>query len=105
MSTLSWKSIELQVAIPRTQDAGRLQENDKSHQRFQESLAMTQMKQEELKKRQVNHLKESTQSNIRDENLNEKDHPHHKQEPKKEIEKNDETIVHPYLGRKIDYTG
>ncbi|MFA1820649.1 hypothetical protein ACDX78_10770 [Virgibacillus oceani] len=43
MSLLGWKSIKMQVAFPRTQDAGKLQEQiGKQHQHFQESFTANQ---------------------------------------------------------------
>lgn len=50
VSLLSLKSIELQVALPHSQDAGKIQDQmSKEGQRFQESLTQSQI-QEDLKK-------------------------------------------------------
>jgi len=99
---LSWKSIEMQVALPRTQDAGKLQEQmGKQHQHFQESLAANQLKQEERKRKKVNdyesiHLlkdkKGDNTSVLRD-------------EEKKKDSGSQNKAEHPYLGLKIDFNG
>lgn len=54
---MSWKAVDMQVALPRTQDASQLQEQrSKQHQRFQESLAHTQLKQEVINRKPVNSM-------------------------------------------------
>gem|GEM_PF-3942154 len=54
---MSWKAVDMQVALPRTQDARQLQEQrSKQHQRFQESLAHTQLKQEVINRKPVNSM-------------------------------------------------
>jgi len=54
---VSWKAVDMQVALPRTQDARQLQEQrSKQHQRFQESLAHTQLKQEVINRKPVNSM-------------------------------------------------
>jgi len=54
---VSWKAVDMQVALPRTQDASQLQEQrSKQHQRFQESLAHTQLKQEVINRKPVNSM-------------------------------------------------
>jgi len=107
VSILSWKSVELQVALPRTQDAGKLQEQlSRQNQRYQESLAANQLKQAEIKKQQVNDLKESNKAEIKDEHREEKDEPsEHNQNQKNENQKSKEALNHPFLGSKIDYSG
>jgi len=103
---MSWKSVELQVALPRTQDAGKLQElQTKHHQRFQESLAENQIKQAEIKMRQVNDLKESNQAEINDDDSDERKHSQNQQNKEGKKEKQEDTIDHPYLGNMIDYSG
>lgn len=102
---MGWKNIEMQIAIPRTQDAGRLQElQTKNQQRFQENLQMHQLKQEELKRQQVQDLKETTQEKIRKDIEKERQNAEQqaKKDQKRNRKKTKQKFSHPYLGRFID---
>lgn len=101
---MSWKSIEMQVAIPRTQDAGKHQDQmSKQSQRFQESLAQSQLKQQLLERKRVTEFERTKGMKItkenNDESNNSSDHEE-QQEPASE----EETIDHPFLGTKVDLT-
>ncbi|WP_042223749.1 hypothetical protein [Oceanobacillus manasiensis] len=98
---MSWRSIEMQVALPRTQDVGKLQEQQmKQPQHFQESLAGIQLKQQVMKRKQVNKLGDTEK--IKKEN-NTNDELQNRQEKKEQqlLEKE----VHPFLGQRIDFNG
>ncbi|WP_188454363.1 hypothetical protein [Virgibacillus oceani] len=100
---MSWKSIEMQVALPRTQDAGKLQEQMLKHgQHIQESIAESQLKQEEQKRKRVNEFEQINDVNNRRERGN-SDHPQRDNQQKSEQE--EQMIEHPYLGNKIDFSG
>lgn len=104
---MSWKSVELQVALPRAQDAGKQQEQmSKQNQRFQESLAQNQVKMEERKRTQVNKFDALTKSAIQDEaeKENSQSSADDGQNDSNDTEK-EETSTHPYLGSQIDYKG
>lgn len=101
---MSLKSIDLQVALPRTQDAGQLQEQmSKQHQRFQESLVHQQIKQDLLKRRQVNQYERTEGLKVSDEEEPSSKNPHQDEEEENK-EKESKQIKHPYLGQKIDYS-
>ncbi|GGA62803.1 hypothetical protein [Ornithinibacillus halotolerans] len=98
---MSWKSVEMQVALPRSQDAGKLQElHNKQNQHFQEALAQSQLIQEKDKRRKVqdfenvqlkNDSKRNDETNLLDEKVD------------KDVPKNMmETVIHPYLGNNFD---
>src|SRR5699024_12733123 len=54
---VSGRAVHMQVALPRTQDARQHQEKrSKEHQRYQESLAHTQGKQEVINRKPVNSM-------------------------------------------------
>ncbi|WP_249869761.1 hypothetical protein [Oceanobacillus saliphilus] len=90
----------MQVALPRVQDAGKVQENImKQGQHFQESLGQIQMKQEERKRKKVNESEETTKINADKENSESKVERNSKRSDK-EIE-----IDHPFLGKQIDFNG
>lgn len=95
----------MQVALPRTQDAGRLQgQVSRQNQHFQHSLAEQQLIEEKRKQQRVTTFedvdrvqvdKEREDSALDDEN---KDNDKHQ-----ETEKNNQT-KHPYLGANIDFS-
>lgn len=95
---MSWKSIEMQVALPRVQDAGKIQDQmDKQGQHLQESLAQLQVKKQELKSKKVNELDHTYKVDPNNKRKHEsKDDKEDNQEQKSE---------HPFLGSKIDYNG
>lgn len=107
VSIVSWKSVEMQVALPRTQEAGKLQDELSRHnQRFQESLAAQQLKQEDIKRQQVNDLQESAKAEIKDEQKEESESSFSKKQLKSTEKKEKvEPVEHPYLGNQIDYSG
>ncbi|PAV30026.1 hypothetical protein CIL05_09115 [Virgibacillus profundi] len=101
---MGWKSIEMQVALPRTQDAGKLQDQmQKQSQQFQGSLAQSQLKQEELKRKRINesdHINDGVKiKKERDNDSNDND-----QEQEKSQQLNKKTN-HPYLGSRLDLNG
>jgi hypothetical protein len=96
---MSWKSVEMQVALPRTMDAGKLQEQSlKQNQHFQEALAQSQLVQENQKRKKVQEFeeiqlqKDNPNRSLSNENNTSKQHPH------EEIP----YIKHPYLGNNFD---
>ncbi len=101
---MSWRSIEMQVALPRTQDAGKMQEQQmKQNQHFQESLAGVQLKQQLEKRKQVNRS-ENAEKIKREEKRTNSSEPNEKEQEQQElrsISKND----HPFLGKRIDFNG
>ncbi|WP_234402427.1 hypothetical protein [Oceanobacillus damuensis] len=90
----------MQVALPRTQDAGKIQENMmKQGQHFQESLGQTHIKQEELKRKKVNESEETNKTNkdkegSQSQGENNNTHSDHEKE-----------IDHPFLGKQVDFNG
>lgn len=68
MTLVSWKSIKMQVSLPKTHDAGKLQNQLLKHsQHFHESLAESQLKQEELKRKRINEFERISNAEIKDE--------------------------------------
>src|SRR5690625_1730084 len=102
---MSLKSIELQVAIPRTHDAGKMQDQmTKQSQNFQDTLTKKQLEEELLRRTKVNEYEAVIQQNVSDE---EKQKKEDKDERKEQQSKEDEKLKlnHPYLGKKIDFSG
>ncbi|GAA5415131.1 hypothetical protein Pryu01_00155 [Paraliobacillus ryukyuensis] len=97
---MSWKAVEMQVALPRVQDASKIQEQIQQRGQFiQDTLASKQIIQEEIKRKTVNHSEENhklanNKKNNRPTSLSEqKNNEQQAQQPK---------IRHPYLGYLFD---
>ncbi len=102
---MGWKSVDLQVAIPRTLDASNLQEQmTKQHQRFQDSLAQHQLKEQLQKRKQVNEYDETDRlKNDADEGSTNK-HQRNQDDPSNDHKDEQERLDHPYLGKRFDLT-
>lgn len=100
---MSWKSVELQVALPRVQDASKDQElMSKQNQRFQETLTQSQLKAEMQKRKQVNKSDQLRKSDVTDQENNEKENFLENNNGKHTREVLEEKLEHPYLGSNID---
>lgn len=105
MNLVSWKSVELQVALPRVQEAGKEQDlMSKQNQRFQETLTQSQLQEEIQKRTQVNKFDRLQKSKLTDQD-EDKDNPEENEHKKRKKEKMEENIKHPYLGSNIDFSG
>lgn len=103
---MSWKAVELQVALPRTHNAGQLQEQMQQRgQLVQDHLAHHQLKEQQLNRTTITKSKEKDfvrfRTNDEKENKNNRESSYKKKNKKKK----ETTIKHPYLGKKIDYSG
>src|SRR5699024_441717 len=97
------KSIEMQVAIPRSQDAGKMQEHmERQGQQVQQTLTEEELKAEAAKRNKVNEYENVQISNDKEEKEEEQEKREMKAKKKK---KNKESIDHPYLGNQIDFSG
>lgn len=94
----------MQVALPRTQDAGKLQDQmSKNNERFQGSLAQSQLKQELLKRKRVNKFEKTSKKQINKENESSEDFPERDNDTSHSPE--EPNLTHPYLGKEIDFSG
>lgn len=99
------KSIEMQVAIPRSQEAGQMQEQImKQGQKFQETLTQQQLKEEVIKRTKVNEYDDVEQKTVDDEQEKERQERENRDNKRKKQAKK-QNVQHPYLGSKIDYSG
>ena len=103
---MSLKSIELQVAIPKAQEASKLQEQmNRQGQQFQEKVSEEQLREEQLKRKQINKQEDVEKRGVTDEK-NENSHANkikakkHKHKEQVQLEK----TQHPYIGKRIDLT-
>ncbi len=108
MFIVNWKAVELQVALPRTQDVGRIQEQIQQRGQFmQEVIAQNQLQSEELKRRSVTNLEEGHKLK------NNKDKSEHENQPNQKVNsanqqpepEQSKKVPHPYLGTRIDING
>lgn len=101
---MGWKSIEMQVALPRTHDAGKIQDQMQQRgQLMQDSLAQSQMKTDEAKRKRVNDFEQKGNVSIKDEDKqNSKNHM--KPNNDKGNRDYEHNASHPYLGNRIDFT-
>lgn len=100
---MSWKAVDLQVALPRTQDAGKLQEQQSKHpQHFQEALTADQLKRDLLRRKRVNEYHEARLDSLKDEENKKEETDQQQREPSKKKEEHP-SLSHPFLGNAIDY--
>ncbi|MEW9108616.1 hypothetical protein ACQCT6_08865 [Cytobacillus gottheilii] len=102
---MSLKAIEMQVALPRTQDAGKLQEQlQQRGQVMQDIASQAALKEEERKRTSV--IANSDANSV---SLTDKDQKGQQQQEQSERkhQKKDQTVKesHPYKGKLIDYSG
>ncbi|GIO66852.1 hypothetical protein J21TS3_16730 [Paenibacillus cookii] len=102
---VSMKSVEMQIAIPRTTEAGRIQ-NDIHHRTSQEQefLAGQQQKEAQELRQKSAGVDETANAAVRDEG---KRHPSRQKDPSRRASKPEETgghkdAEHPYKGHRLD---
>lgn len=100
---MGFKSVEMQVAIPRTQDASKMQDQlTRQGQQFQEKLTQQQLREDIMKRTQVNEYEDVENKTVDDED---KERQHQEEERKrKEQEAEKAQANHPYLGKNIDFS-
>ncbi|MBO1510387.1 hypothetical protein [Metabacillus bambusae] len=101
---MSLRNIEMQIALPRTHDAGKLQEQlNQRSQLAQEQLANSFQKESDIKRSQVQENSDSEKLHLKKESSEQ--HQQHNQKKRKKEQKQDENPDHPYKGKKIDFFG
>ncbi|WP_093210698.1 hypothetical protein [Sediminibacillus albus] len=100
---MSWKSVEMQVALPRVQDAGKIQEQMQQRgQHLQDSVAVAQQTIDEKRKKQVNEFERKDK--LHNKKKQEKESFQGNQEQEGDSHEKQES-EHPFLGKQIDYSG
>lgn len=101
---LSLKLIELQVALPRTHEMGKIQEQlEQRSQQMQENIALNGEKSTELKRKQVSKNEENQMAKFEN-NQSSSSFSQQTKRDSKEKEKDDKQH-HPYKGNFIDFVG
>ncbi|TGB04779.1 hypothetical protein [Halobacillus salinus] len=97
---MSWKAVEMQVALPRVQDAGKLQEQ--IAQRNPTLQHFVSQRQEQIDRKKRTSIMQ--QENVEEALVHEKGDGRERSKEGKAGHQ-DETIDHPYLGKRIDFSG
>jgi len=103
---MSLKAIELQVALPRTHDAGKIQEQFQQRSQVTNDLAALEM-QKEVAKQEKSVVKHSQKDNVKlkKEDSDSNSQENEQQQEEKQKKNNEKPITHPYKGRAIDFSG
>lgn len=97
---MSWRSVEMQVALPRVQDAGKLQEQiAQRNPTLQHFVSQRQEKIDKKKRTSVIQQENVEKALVQDEEAGTD------QQSKDRTKKEEESIDHPYLGNRIDFSG
>lgn len=97
------KSIDMQVAITRSQDASKMQDQMmRQGQQFQDTLTSLQLREEVLKRTQVNEHEKVMHYDQDEENKRGSEQEARKKREQENQKK--QQMSHPYLGTKIDYS-
>ncbi|KIY21514.1 MULTISPECIES: hypothetical protein [Mesobacillus] len=103
---MSLKAIEMQIALPRTQDAGKIQEQlQQRGQHLQEHAVKMVTKEEDLTRNTVVKNNQKQEARLNKEGSHQGDQ---EQKNRENHENKDDEIVqqhHPYKGKVIDYSG
>ena len=103
---MGFKSVELQVAIPRSQDAGKMQEQAmRQGQQFQETLTQQQLREQVVNRTKVNEYDEVYKRDISDDKKEDSQEQAEHENKKKQNQEKTNAIEHPYLGQRIDFSG
>ena len=105
---MSLKAIELQVALPRTQDAGKVQEQLQQRSQIGQDLAAREMQKEAEKHEKAvikNSRKDKLRLKDRQSAMEGQFEPEHHMEAREDGRKDQQPGRHPYKGTAIDFTG
>ena len=104
---MSLKSIEMQIALPRTMEAGKIQEQlQQRGQNMNDLAAMRNQKEAEEKRTSV--IKQEQKSNVKlsQEDKDKQNSPQNNEDKERKKAKMEEMKEkHPYKGNIIDYSG
>ncbi|MFD1928677.1 hypothetical protein ACFSFY_11610 [Sporosarcina siberiensis] len=99
---MSLKGIELQIAIPKTFEAGKVAEQKQQQSQLNSDQANALTERQTLKNRET--VLETTEYAKMDSNKKKGDDSHHQEERERNKEEEKKT-VHPYKGSFVDFTG
>ncbi|MHA6251270.1 hypothetical protein [Oceanobacillus sp. CAU 1775] len=98
---MGWKSIEMQVALPRTVDAGKVQEQlQKQSEQMQGALTASQVEQEKIKRTKVGESENTEKLKLKKDSQDNQEESTEDDKDRKDVDSS-----HPYLGKRIDFNG
>lgn len=100
---MSLKAIEMQVALPRTLDAQKLQEQMQQRGQLQTDFAAENVKKEEIKKEHTV-LKQEQKDIARFQKERNQEH-HSGDQGNKKDKQHQQKEKHPYKGTRVDFSG
>jgi len=103
---MSLKAIELQVALPRTHDAGKMQEQIQQRSQLTHDLAAREM-QKEVEKQEKTVIKQKQKDNVKLKKEEKSGNQYELSVLKEQEEETEEQVKmkHPYKGNAIDFSG
>ncbi len=101
---MSWKAVEMQVALPRTQDAGKIQDQMQQQGRIDQNQLAQSMANEELRKRKQVLEQEASEQLKNNKQKGDGTFQTASEDMKGEVWQQHQ-MRHPYLGNKVDYSG
>lgn len=99
---MSLKGIELQIAIPKTFDAGKLAEQKQQQSQVNQDLANRLTEEQAIKNRET--VLEAEASAKADADKKKREEQEEK-EKRRKLKEEEEKTVHPYKGSFVDFTG
>lgn len=101
---MSLKGLELQIAIPKTYDAGKLVEQHQQNVIQQQYNANEALK-KEIERKQLAVVDTEKTDKISDREKNEQHNQHDMSKDKKQQQEKEQQAKHPYKGNIIDFSG
>ncbi|MFJ7933166.1 hypothetical protein [Sporosarcina sp. NPDC096371] len=102
---MSLKGIELQIAIPKTFDAGKIAEQKHLQTQLNQDQAKTRMEQQMVKNSETVLESEKYAKMDADADQHEKERAHEKEQQRLQKEEEEKNTRHPYKGSFVDFTG
>lgn len=103
---MSLKSIEMQVALPRTHEAGKLSEQLQQRGHMVNEQAAEQLKKElELKRKGITKQEQKDPAKLHEEPFDKEQTHDESERKKKNKQKQASRQSHPYKGKSIDFNG
>ncbi len=103
---MSFRAIEMQIALPRTQDLGQIQDQlQQRGQVVQHHLAYAQLQEEKIKRKKVSDLQQKEDGKIKDGDTKQQTSLYSGVRKQKDKSNRSNYYHHPYLGNRIDTNG
>ncbi|HAQ06188.1 MAG TPA: hypothetical protein DCR24_01115 [Bacillus bacterium] len=105
---MSLKAIEMQIALPRTHEAGKIQEQlQQRGQHLQDQAAQRVTKEDELKRKTVIKNEQKSEARLNKDGSGSSHHENENKNKETKQKKNSKLNHphHPYKGKRIDYSG